>query len=104
MKYLRGNTCIEYKQLGTILHSLSLHAFALIPILLGLDFVLYACECLFNRGLATIYSGRTHEGLADLAEAQKDKQTEEHQVIDEAIQHRARKRASDVSADLLLLI
>lgn len=63
--YLRGNMTIDYEQLG-------------------LKFRLYSCEVLFNKGLSLIYMGREDEGLADLAEARKEKQTSEHSVIDEA--------------------
>jgi len=68
--YLRGNDSIEYKQLG-------------------LDFVLYSCEALFNRGLCAIYSGKEHAGMLDLRLAATQKQTEEHTVIDEAISENA---------------
>lgn len=53
---------------------------------LGLKFNLYLAEVLFNRGLCLIYMGRVDEGLAEMAEARKAKVTEEHSVIDEAIQ------------------
>lgn len=67
--YLRGNQAINYEQLG-------------------LKFRLFSAEVLFNKGLAQIYMGRTQEGLADMQEARKDKATEEHNVIDDAIQDR----------------
>ncbi|GAA5932386.1 hypothetical protein JCM3775_001210 [Rhodotorula graminis] len=51
---------------------------------LGLDFKLFSCEVRFNRGLALIYMGRLDEGMLDLAAAKEDKQTGEHDVIDEA--------------------
>ncbi|KAF3906514.1 hypothetical protein ABW20_dc0107184 [Dactylellina cionopaga] len=70
--YLRGNHSINYKQLG-------------------LEFTLYACEVLFNRGLCRLYSShgdgdQEHtEGMQDLREAAKEKQIEAHNVIEEAI-------------------
>ncbi|CAG8513390.1 24593_t:CDS:10 [Dentiscutata erythropus] len=65
--YLRGNMLIDYEQLG-------------------LKFRLYSCEVLFNRGLCYLYLGQTEQGLGDFSFAVKEKQTEEHDVIDEAIQ------------------
>lgn len=67
--YLRGNPAINYEQLG-------------------LKFKLYAAEVLFNKGLCNIYMGRMEEGLMDMTEALKEKVTEEHNVIDDAIQDR----------------
>lgn len=67
--YLRGNTIIDYDQLG-------------------LKFRLYSCEVLFNRGLCYLYMGNDTAGMADMEYAAKEKQTEEHGVIDEAIQDR----------------
>jgi hypothetical protein len=67
--YLRGNQAINYEQLG-------------------LKFRLFSAEVLFNKGLSQIYMGRTQEGLADMEEARKDKATDEHNVIDDAIQDR----------------
>lgn len=67
--YLRGNSAINYEQLG-------------------LKFKLYAAEVLFNKGLCNIYMGRTEEGLMDMTEALKEKVTEEHNVINDAIQDR----------------
>ncbi|TNY20286.1 hypothetical protein DMC30DRAFT_334738, partial [Rhodotorula diobovata] len=51
---------------------------------LGLKFKLFSCEVRFNRGLALIYMGRLEEGMLDLMAARDDKQTTEHDVIDEA--------------------
>ena len=68
--YLRGNTLIDYEQLG-------------------LKFRLYSCEVLFNRGLCYIYNGEEELGMKDLEYATKEKQVEDHQVIDEAISERA---------------
>jgi len=65
--YLRGNMLIDYEQLG-------------------LKFRLYSCEILFNRGLCYLYLGQQEQGMGDFVYAQKEKQTEEHNVIDEAIQ------------------
>ncbi|GAA5969191.1 hypothetical protein JCM11641_007503 [Rhodosporidiobolus odoratus] len=67
--YLRGNDIIDYEQLG-------------------LKFKLYSCEVLFNRGLSCVYLGRREEGLRDLAAAQREKRTDEHGVIDEALADR----------------
>jgi len=65
--YLRGNQAINYEQLG-------------------LKFRLFSAEVLFNKGLSQIYLGRVPDGLADMEEAKRDKATEEHNVIDDAIQ------------------
>ncbi|KAG6828074.1 hypothetical protein H0H92_009336 [Tricholoma furcatifolium] len=67
--YLRGNQDINYEQLG-------------------LKFRLFSAEVLFNRGLSQVYLGRMQEGLADMEEARREKATEEHNVIDDAIQDR----------------
>ncbi|KAH8828097.1 NADPH oxidase regulator NoxR [Flagelloscypha sp. PMI_526] len=67
--YLRGNQAINYEQLG-------------------LKFRLFSAEVLFNKGLAQIYLGRTQEGMADMEEARRDKATDEHAVIDDAIADR----------------
>ncbi|KAF5386269.1 hypothetical protein D9615_002300 [Tricholomella constricta] len=67
--YLRGNQDINYEQLG-------------------LKFRLFSAEVLFNKGLSQVYLGRMQEGLADMEEARRDKATEEHNVIDDAIQDR----------------
>ncbi|KII95742.1 hypothetical protein PLICRDRAFT_48694 [Plicaturopsis crispa FD-325 SS-3] len=67
--YLRGNQAINYEQLG-------------------LKFKLFSAEVLFNKGLAQIYLGNTQAGLADMEEARREKATEEHNVIDDAIQDR----------------
>ncbi|KAM0753663.1 hypothetical protein T439DRAFT_310458 [Meredithblackwellia eburnea MCA 4105] len=63
--YLRSNLTIDYEQLG-------------------LKFRLYSCEVLFNRGLASIYMGQEAQGMSDFTTAMKEKQTDEHGVIDEA--------------------
>ncbi|KAF5345274.1 hypothetical protein D9758_008434 [Tetrapyrgos nigripes] len=67
--YLRGNQAINYEQLG-------------------LKFRLFSAEVLFNKGLSQIYMGRTEEGLADMQEAKREKATDEHSVIDDAIADR----------------
>ncbi len=55
---------------------------------LGLKFRLFSAEVLFNKGLAQIYMGRLEAGLQDMQEATRDKATDEHNVIDDAIQDR----------------
>ncbi|CAH7669465.1 hypothetical protein PPACK8108_LOCUS4089 [Phakopsora pachyrhizi] len=67
--YLRGNLTIDYDQLG-------------------LKFRLYSCEVLFNKGLSLVYLGSEQEGMRDMEDARKEKQTPEHGVIDEAINDR----------------
>ncbi|EPS40446.1 hypothetical protein H072_5724 [Dactylellina haptotyla CBS 200.50] len=64
--YLRGNTLIDYEQLG-------------------LKFRLYSCEVLFNRGLCYIYLNQRDAGNQDWVYAVKEKQVDDHGVIDEAI-------------------
>ncbi|SPO02896.1 related to NADPH oxidase cytosolic protein p67phox [Cephalotrichum gorgonifer] len=68
--YLRGNTMIDYAQLGLL-------------------FKLYSCEVLFNRGLCYIYLQQKEAGLQDLNYALKEKVVEDHNVIDEAIKEEA---------------
>lgn len=68
--YLRGNTFIDYEQLG-------------------LKFKLFSCEVLFNRGLCYIYLQQVEAGMADLGFAVKEKVTPDHDVIDEAIREEA---------------
>lgn len=70
LKYLRGNNHINYEQLG-------------------LEFKLFSCEVLFNRGLCCIYMGQIQTGLEDLDYASKEKVTSDHDVIDEAIKEEA---------------
>jgi len=67
--YLRGNQAINYEQLG-------------------LKFKLFSAEVLFNKGLSLIYMGNLQDGLADMEEARREKATEEHSVIDDAIRDR----------------
>ena len=68
--YLRGNTYIDYEQLG-------------------LKFKLYSCEVLFNRGLCYMYLQQENAGLQDFSFAKKEKMTPDHDVIDDAIRERA---------------
>lgn len=68
--YLRGNTSIDYDQLG-------------------LKFRLFSCEVLFNRGLCYIYLHQSGPGLQDLEFASKEKVTPDHDVINDAIRERA---------------
>ncbi|KAE8374572.1 hypothetical protein BDV26DRAFT_284165 [Aspergillus bertholletiae] len=68
--YLRGNTSIDYEQLG-------------------LKFRLYSCEVLFNRGLCYIYLQQLGPGIQDLEYAAKEKVTPDHGVINDAIRERA---------------
>ncbi|CAE7146265.1 unnamed protein product [Rhizoctonia solani] len=64
--WLRGNQAINYEQIG-------------------LKFRLYTAEILFNRGLCLLNMGRVEDAMQDLAAAQKQKSTPEHDVIDDAI-------------------
>ncbi|KAI4185404.1 MAG: hypothetical protein LQ346_005906, partial [Caloplaca aetnensis] len=68
--YLRGNTYINYDQLG-------------------LKFKLYSCEVLFNRGLCYIYLQQLQAGMGDLQYAAKEKVIPDHDVIDDAIKEEA---------------
>ncbi|KAF7717324.1 Uncharacterized protein PECH_002018 [Penicillium ucsense] len=68
--YLRGNTSIDYEQLG-------------------LNFRLYSCEVLFNRGLCYVYLQQMTPGMQDLSFAAKEKVTCDHDVIDDAIRENA---------------
>ncbi|KAI1919873.1 hypothetical protein LOZ58_004901 [Ophidiomyces ophidiicola] len=68
--YLRGNTSIDYDQLG-------------------LKFQLFSCEVLFNRGLSYIYLNQIEQGMQDLDFASKEKFKPDHEVIDEAIRENA---------------
>lgn len=71
--YLRGNTFIDYEQLG-------------------LKFKLYSCEVLFNRGLCYIYLQQDQAGMQDFQYAVKEKMTPDHDVIDDAIREQAQVR------------
>lgn len=68
--YLRGNTSIDYEQLG-------------------LKFRLFSCEVLFNRGLCYIYLQQIAPGMQDLEYASKEKVTPDHDVINDAIREMA---------------
>jgi len=68
--YLRGNTHIDYDQLG-------------------LKYRLHFCEALFNRGLCYIYLQQKNLGMADLKLASTKKVNPNHDVIDEAIREEA---------------
>ncbi|KAK2738405.1 hypothetical protein FQN57_007082 [Myotisia sp. PD_48] len=68
--YLRGNSCIDYDQLG-------------------LKFKLFSCEVLFNRGLCYIYLRQVEAGMQDLEYASREKTKPDHEVIDEAIKESA---------------
>jgi tetratricopeptide (TPR) repeat protein len=68
--YLRGNNYIDYEQLG-------------------LKFKLYSCEVLFNRGLCYIYLQQNGPGMKDFEFALKEKMTQDHDVIDDAIRENA---------------
>ncbi|KAJ6135772.1 hypothetical protein N7512_000932 [Penicillium capsulatum] len=68
--YLRGNTSIDYEQLG-------------------LKFRLFSCEVLFNRGLCYVYVQQMGPGMQDLRYAAQEKVTSDHDVIDDAIRENA---------------
>ncbi|KAG5999374.1 hypothetical protein E4U43_002101 [Claviceps pusilla] len=70
LSHLRGNVMIDYTQLG-------------------LEFKLFACETLFNRGLCYIYLGQRDVGMNDLLYASQEKKLDHHDVIDEAISEQA---------------
>lgn len=63
---MRGNSIINYGQLGLAFH-------------------LYACEVLFNRGICKLYNNQTESGLADLELANSMKSNSEHDVIESAV-------------------
>lgn len=75
---LRGNKFINYEQLG-------------------LTYTLYSCVVMFNRGLCHIYLLQKDLGMADLRAAAKEKETAEHDVIDEAIQEGPEVRFGSVN-------
>lgn len=78
--YLRGNTLIDYSQLGLL-------------------FKLYSCEVLFNRGLCYIYLEQMKSGMMDLEYAIKEKVVEDHNVIDDAIRDEAKVCALNHAID-----
>ncbi|KAG9308567.1 hypothetical protein JVU11DRAFT_11782 [Chiua virens] len=55
---------------------------------IGLKFKLFCDEILFNEGLAELNLGYAQEGMTDMQEASRQRVTEEHNVIDEAIRER----------------
>lgn len=63
--YLRGNSAIDYEQLG-------------------LKFKLFSCEVLFNRGLCFLEMGDNDKGMLDLQFACREKVNPEHDIVDEA--------------------
>ncbi|KAF9994108.1 hypothetical protein BGZ79_001173 [Entomortierella chlamydospora] len=69
--YLRGNTVIDYTQLG-------------------LDFKLYSCQVLYNRALCYLEVGQQDLGMTDLWRATQEKQTKEHDVLDQALRDKGR--------------
>lgn len=85
LKFLRGNTFINYEQLG-------------------LKFKLFSCEVLFNRGLSYVYMGQMEAGLADLGYAAKEKMISDHDVIDEAIKEDAEVRVKFQRSSSYILI
>lgn len=69
LKLLRGNSVINYQQLG-------------------LEYKLYSCEIMYNRALSYIYSGQMTVGIYDLGFAAKEKQfIPEHSILNEALAH-----------------
>ncbi|EFI28161.1 NADPH oxidase regulator NoxR [Coprinopsis cinerea okayama7 len=69
--HLRQNQTINYEQLG-------------------LQFKLYSAEVLFNMGLSLIFMGQIEMGLQNFEAARREKATEDHNVIDEAIRDQGR--------------
>jgi hypothetical protein len=55
---------------------------------LNLDFKLYSCQVLFNRGLCYIELGEMDLGMTDLWRATREKQTKEHDSLDQALRDR----------------
>jgi neutrophil factor 2 len=101
--YLRGNQSMCVARFIYYCHDLT-HSYNLSSnyTQLGLAFTLYSAEVLFNKGescpiglllffkklasgLSLIYLGQTQEGMAELEDATRQKATDEHSVIDEAI-------------------
>ncbi|KAJ1967441.1 hypothetical protein H4R35_006710 [Dimargaris xerosporica] len=64
--YLRGNLFIDYTQIG-------------------LDYKLYACDVLYNRGLCHFELGDKPTGMNDLLAAQQDRKEKRHAIISRAI-------------------
>ncbi|KAJ1653173.1 hypothetical protein IWQ61_006650 [Dispira simplex] len=64
--YLRGNLFIDYTQIG-------------------LDYKLYSCDVLYNRGLCQFELGDKPGGMNDLLAAQQDRKEKRHNIISRAI-------------------
>lgn len=79
---LRGNKFINYEQLG-------------------LKYKLYSCVVMFNRGLCHVYLLQKDLGMADLKAAAREKETAEHDVIDEAIQEGPEVRCESANSGLV---
>ncbi|KAI9277568.1 hypothetical protein BY458DRAFT_453140 [Sporodiniella umbellata] len=71
LEKMRGNDIINYYQLG-------------------LQFRLYSCEALFNRGICQLKQGKMDAGLTDLYHAQTAGTTTEHTIIDQAVRDQGR--------------
>ncbi|KAJ9050199.1 hypothetical protein DSO57_1016530 [Entomophthora muscae] len=69
--YLRGNQSIDYLQLG-------------------LDFKLYSCEVLYNRGLCYFRLGSDAEGMNDCLAAIKEKKLPQHERISRALEDKGK--------------
>ncbi|KAF8982992.1 hypothetical protein BGZ46_000213 [Entomortierella lignicola] len=69
--YLRGNLVIDYTQLG-------------------LDFKLYSCQVLFNRAICYFELNETDLAMTDLWRASREKQTKEHDILDQALRDKGR--------------
>ncbi|KAJ1970027.1 hypothetical protein IWQ62_000232 [Dispira parvispora] len=64
--YLRGNLFIDYTQIG-------------------LDYKLYSCDVLYNRGLCQFELGDKPGGMNDLLAAQQDRKEKRHNIFSRAI-------------------
>lgn len=81
LKLLRGNSVINYQQLG-------------------LEYKLYSCEIMYNRALSYIYSGQMTVGIYDLGFAVKERRfIPEHSMLDDALQHFSQSENSKASKD-----
>ncbi|KAF9107098.1 NAD-dependent protein deacetylase sirtuin-2 [Mortierella sp. AM989] len=69
--YLRGNMVIDYTQLN-------------------LDFKLYSCQVLYNRALCYIEVGQMDLAMTDLWRASREKQTSDHDMLDQALRDKGR--------------
>lgn len=52
---------------------------------LGLDFKLYSCQVLFNRALCYLELGEHDLGMTDMWRATREKQTQAHDMLDQAL-------------------